>query len=161
MRQIIEIAIIVGVGLALPFIGDILALMLTGELTYCFRMGQHINDELWFLFIMQAFNLIPITLCILYYKGCTVLKRYRFTPIYATYLFVIYSHYNATANWEGPFAWLVIIGAPLFSVPVFFVAFVFVLVINYDVLVRPAIDDSPSKNEDIEIEVKIDKKSDL
>jgi len=120
MRQIIEVATIWGVGFALPFIGGTLASIRLGEFPH---PGL---EEYWCsVFLLETLNLIPVVLCVICYKKCTILKKLRYAPICAVYLFVIYIHYKAALAWEGPFAWLIIIEAPILAIPVFFVVLVF------------------------------------
>ena len=115
----IAISFLVGLGLALPFIGCILASIQIGEIPVYFTV------DLSFILLMEAWNLIPIVLCISCYNWCIVLKKHRYIPICAVYLLIIYCHYEAMFGWADAFAWLVIIIAPLFSLPVFVVALVF------------------------------------
>ena len=124
MRQIIEFSIIVGVGLTLPFIGNLLAAVQINIFPYYFPMGENIEDDLWFFFFIEMWNLAPIVLCITCQR-CTVLKQYRYIPICVTYLFLIYAHYVGSLAWPDPFYWLVPIVAPLLSLLVFFIALIF------------------------------------
>jgi len=105
-------------GLALPFIGDVLATIQLG------KSLLYLNFNYFeFIVLMGALNLVPVILCLLCYKGGTDLKGYRYVPIFVTYLFVIHCHYDAILNWEGPFAGLVIIVAPILGTLIFAVVF--------------------------------------
>lgn len=142
MRQIIAIAV---VGLALPFMGNILASMQMGKcLPSYFRIYPNIYDYLWFIFVLEFFNLIPVVLCTICYM-CAVLKKYRYIPIGVVYLFIIYNHYEMAFSPDG-LAGLVIIAAPLASVPLFFVSFMFSLIVF---LLVQRITDNPIMEENV------------
>ena len=131
MRQIIEIVIILGTGLALPFIGNILASMQMGTSPPYLTVTRNISDYLWFIFILEVFNLIPVVLCIFFYcKAYTVLKIRRYIPIGAVYISIIYGHYEMMFTWEDGFAWLIIIVAPFNAIFVFGIALVFTLFVG-------------------------------
>ena len=134
--------IVLGVGLALPFMGCILGAILYGEFPLYF--GSSLSE----LFVLGTLNLIPVALCIFYCKASAVLKWFRYAPVVITYLFIIYCHYEATAviadlkvtgkGYTGAAitAGLLAYGAPFFSIPVFVIAFIFSLIINLPAIRR-------------------------
>jgi hypothetical protein len=128
MRQI-EITILIGIvvsGMLLPFFGDALGAIQKGTLStrYFFNTGEDISDYLWFVFVLEVFNLIPVMLCVICYKWCTILKECRYVPIVVVYIFIIYGHYEMAFDTDG-LAGLMIIAAPIAAIPVFGVALVF------------------------------------
>jgi hypothetical protein len=136
--------IVLGIGLALPFIGNILGAILYGEFPLYFRIS------LVEFFVLESLHLIPVALCIFYYyKASVVLKWFRYAPpIVITYLFIIYCHYEATAviaelkitgtGYTGAAitAAFLAYGAPFLSIPVFFVAFLFSYLFNIPAIRR-------------------------
>ncbi|MDR2440473.1 MAG: hypothetical protein LBE12_14020 [Planctomycetaceae bacterium] len=112
-------------GLLLPFISNT-----CGDLSWgCYpRYLEIINRSggFTFLLIVEMFNLVPIILCVLSFY-CFVLDSLRFLPIIATYLFILVGHLEPPS---GDGLWgLVIVAAPLFSIPVFIVSFIITLLI--------------------------------
>ena len=137
--------VILCIGLALPFIGNVLGAILWGKFPFYlfYPPSQRFSEYLTFLFVLESLNLIPIILCIMYSKGSTTanLKRFKYAPIVVTYLFIIYCHYEVMAlsacyTTAVIGAGLLMLGAPFLSIPVFFIAFMFSLVINLPVIRR-------------------------
>jgi hypothetical protein len=71
---------ILAIGLALPFIGNLL-----GAILYGMRLLYFLHAGLTTLFVLEAIHLIPVISCIVYYKASTGLKRFRYVPIVVTY----------------------------------------------------------------------------
>jgi hypothetical protein len=130
--------IILTIGLALPFIGNILGAMLYGEFPFYFE------ETMQGLLVLEGFHLIPAVLCIMYSLWATAigLKRFRYAPVVITYLFIIFCHYEVMVVVATPSthltgdvlaAGLMMLGAPFVSILVFFATFIFTLLINLSV----------------------------
>ena len=116
-------------GLALPFIGNILASIQIGVFPlYLSGTGaeNNINSYLWLIFVMEAYGLVAVVLSIVCYKWFAVLKQCRYIPICTVFLFLIFFHYVVTlALHEDPFGWL-IVGAYSYFIPVFWLISFFI-----------------------------------
>ncbi|MDR2757275.1 MAG: hypothetical protein LBC20_16375 [Planctomycetaceae bacterium] len=113
-------------GLLLPFISNTSSDLCFGSYP---RYLDIITKEggFKFLLIVEIFNLVPIILCVLSFY-CFVLGALRFLPIIATYLFILGGHLDIPPSGDGLWV-LVIVAAPLFSVPIFIVSFIITLLI--------------------------------
>jgi hypothetical protein len=137
---------LLAIGLALPFVGNLLGAILYGEIPfYLFRASRSVNEYLWLVSTLEVFQLIPVILCVFYCKASTVLKRFRYAPVVVTYLFIVYCHYEAMVIVATPGTHytghaiavgllmsmgLAMWGPPFLSIPVFFVAFLLTFLIN-------------------------------
>ncbi|MDR3197777.1 MAG: hypothetical protein LBU34_07890 [Planctomycetaceae bacterium] len=114
-------------GLILPFISNTIGDLYSDIYPRYLYIINH--EGFKFLIIFEIFNLVPITLCVLSFY-CLVLKKLRFLPIIITYLFIFWGHFDVPPSQDG--LWIfIILGVPLFSIPIFIISFIITLIIGY------------------------------